>query len=314
MISFIIFLILAIIILSIIRGQMQNNLTVQKILGSIRIAAAVGILLAVLFASIVQIGPGEVGVPILFGQVQDNILRSGLNFINPLMEIEKLDVKTQAYTMSGSNDQDVNEIRSNKSDPIQTLSSDGLTLLLDVTVWYRLSADDAPNILRTIGTDYESKIVLPAIRTAIRDVAVNFVATDIYSSKRDDYVNDVAKKLESSFEGRGLILEKVLLRNVELPLKVREAIDEKIAAEQRAQQMVYVLQKEKQEAERKTVEAQGVAEAQRIINSTISNSYLQWKYIETLKDLVNSPNNSFVIAPYDQKLTPMLNFNQKENK
>ena len=101
-----------------------------------------------------------------------------------------------------------------------------------------------------------------------------------------------------------------MLRNVELPQKVREAIDEKIAAEQRAQQMVYVLQKERQEAERKQVEATGVAEAQRIINSTISNSYLQWKYIETLKELVNSPNNSFVIAPYDQKLVPMLNFNQ----
>ena len=314
MISFIIFLIVAIIVLSIVRGQLQSNLNLQKIINTLRLAAGVGILFAVLFASIVQIGPGEVGVPILFGQVQENILRSGLNFINPLMEVEKLDIKTQAYTMSGSNDQDINEIRNNKSDPIQTLSSDGLTLLLDVTVWYRLSADDAPNIIRTIGTDYESKIVLPAIRTAIRDVAVNFVATDIYSSKRDDYVNDVAKKLENSFVGRGLILEKVLLRNVELPLKVREAIDEKIAAEQRAQQMVYVLQKEKQEAERKTVEAQGVAEAQRIINSTISKSYLQWKYIETLKELVNSPNNSFVIAPYDQKLTPMLNFNQKDNK
>ena len=314
MISFIIFLIVAIIVLSIVRGQLQNNLNLQKIINTLRLAAGVGILFAILFASIVQIGPGEVGVPILFGQVQGNILKSGLNLINPLMEVEKLDVKTQAYTMSGTNDQDVNEIRSSKSDPIQTLSSDGLTLLLDVTVWYRLSAEDAPNIIRTIGTGYESKIVLPAIRTAIRDVAVNFVATDIYSSKRDDYVNDVAKKLEKSFEGRGIILEKVLLRNVELPQKVREAIDEKISAEQRAQQMVYVLQKERQEAERKTVEAQGVAEAQRIINSTISNSYLSWKYIETLKELVNSPNNSFVITPYDQKLIPMLNFNQKDNK
>ncbi len=314
MISFIVFLILMIIVLSIIKGQTQQNLSLQKILNIVRIAAGAGIVIAVLFSFIKQIGPGEVGVQVLFGNVQDRILRSGLNIINPLVEVEVLDIKTQAYTMSGANDQDVNEVRVNRSDPIQTLSSDGLTLILDVTVWYRLSADDAPNIIRTIGTDYQSKIVLPAIRTAIRDVAVNFVATDIYSSKRDDYVNDVAKKLENSFDGRGLILEKVLLRNVELPLKVREAIDEKIAAEQRAQQMVYVLQKEKQEAERKKVEAEGVAEAQRIINSTISNSYLQWKYIETLKELVNSPNNSFVIAPYDQKLTPLLNFNQKDGK
>ena len=310
MTGIIIFLIIAIIVLTVIKGQLKANLQLEKVTDMLRIVAGVGILLTVLFASIVQIGPGEVGVQILFGNVQDKVLRSGLNFINPLIEVQELDIKTQAYTMSGANDQDDSEIRVKKSDPIQTLSSDGLTLLLDVTVWYRLSADDAPNLIRTIGVDYESKIVLPAIRTAIRDIAVNFVATDIYSSKRDDYVNDVAKKLENSFEGRGIILEKVLLRNVELPQKVREAIDEKIAAEQRAQQMVYVLQKERQEAERKQVEATGVAEAQRIINSTISNSYLQWKYIETLKELVNSPNNSFVIAPYDQKLVPMLNFNQ----
>ncbi len=310
MTGIIIFLIIAIIVLTVIKGQLKANLQLEKVTDMLRVIAGIGILLTVLFASIVQIGPGEVGVQNLFGNVQENILRSGLNLVNPLMEVQKIDIKTQAYTMSGANDQDVNDVKSNRSDPIQTLSSDGLTLLLDVTVWYRLSADEAPNLIRTIGVDYESKIVLPAIRTAIRDIAVNFVATDIYSSKRDDYVNDVAKKLENSFEGRGIILEKVLLRNVELPQKVREAIDEKIAAEQRAQQMVYVLQKERQEAERKQVEATGVAEAQRIINSTISNSYLQWKYIETLKELVNSPNNSFVIAPYDQKLVPMLNFNQ----
>jgi regulator of protease activity HflC (stomatin/prohibitin superfamily) len=311
MIGTIIFFIIAIIIISIVKSQLHGNEKLQKILNTVRTLAGVAILLAILLACVVQIGPGEVGVQILFGKVQDGVLRSGLNFINPLMEVQKLDIKTQAYTMSGANDMDVSTTETKKSDPIQTLSSDGLTLILDVTVWYRLSADDAPNILRTIGADYESKIVLPAIRTAIRDVAVNYVATDIYSSKRNDYVNAINKRLEESFEGRGLILEKVLLRNVELPLKVREAIDEKIAAEQRAQQMVYVLQKEKQEAERKTVEAQGVAEAQRIINSTISSSYLQWKYIETLKELVNSPNNSFVITPYDQKLIPMLNFSQK---
>jgi prohibitin 1 len=155
------------------------------------------------------------------------------------------------------------------------------------------------------------KIVRPASRTALRDVSVKYNATDIYSSKRDDFVNDITKNLEKSFEGRGIVLEKVLLRNVELPDKVKEAIDEKIAAEQRAQQMVYVLQKEKQEAERKQVEARGVSEAQKIISSTISPQYLQWKYIETLKDLMNSKNNTIVITPYDQKLTPLLNLNKQ---
>ena len=91
---------------------------------------------------------------------------------------------------------------------------------------------------------------------------------------------------------------------------MKEAIDEKIAAEQRSQQMVYVLQKEKQEAERKQIEAQGIAEAQKIISNTINSQYLQWKYIEAMKEMVNSKNNTIVIAPYDSKLMPLLNLNQ----
>lgn len=196
-------------------------------------------------------------------------------------------------------------------DAITTLSSDGLSLKLDVSVWFKLGENDAPNLLRTIGTDYVEKIVRPATRTALRDVSVMFNATDIYSTKRDDFTNEIGKNLEKSFEGKGIILDKVLLRNVELPEKVKEAINEKIAAEQRAQQMVYVLQKEKQEAERKKVEASGIAEAQRIISNTINSQYLQWKYIETLKDLMNSKNSTIVITPFDQKLTPLLNLNQK---
>lgn len=303
MFSLIIFFIIVVLVVSIMRKQFKDNEKAVKIIGAIRIVALVAIVLAALFACIVQIGPGEVGVPILFGNVQDNVLRSGLNFVNPLVEVEKLDVKTQAYTMSGIKDEGYKK----DDDAIITLSSDGLSLKLDVTVWYRLSEEGAPNLLRTIGVEYVEKIVRPATRTALRDVSVMFAATDIYSTKRDNFVSEISKNLENSFNGRGIILEKVLLRNVELPEKIREAIDEKIAAEQRAQQMVYVLQKEKQEAQRKEIEAKGVAEAQRIINSTISNSYLQWKYIETLKELVHSPNNSFVITPYDQKLTPLLN-------
>ena len=311
MIAFIIFLVVLILVLTIIRNQVKDNEKLYKTFGTVRIFAGVGILAAIAFASIVQVGPGEVGVQILFGNVQNRVLTSGLNVVNPLVEVEMLDVKTQAYTMSGAGDQDEVGERIRRDDAINTLSSDGLTLTLDVTVWFRLNPEEAPNLIRTIGIDYIDKIVRPAVRTAIRDIAVNFVATDIYSSKRDQYITDVTKNLETAFSSRGIVLERVLLRNVELPLKVKEAIDEKIAAEQRAQQMVYILQKEKQEAERKEVEAKGVAEAQRIINSTISASYLQWKYIETLKELVNSPNNSFIITPYDQKLTPLLNFNSK---
>ena len=306
MITLIIFLLVILIISFLLNKQAKENPQLNKVIGLFRVILIIGIFIGVIFSALVQIGPGQIGVTILFGNVQDIVLKSGLNFVNPLVEVEKLDVKTQAYTMSGIKDEGAVK----GDDAIVTLSSDGLTLKLDVTVWFRLSETEAPNLLRTLGIDYMEKIVRPASRTALRDVSVKYNATDIYSSKRDDFVNDITKNLEKSFEGRGIVLEKVLLRNVELPDKVKEAIDEKIAAEQRAQQMVYVLQKENQEAERKQVEARGVSEAQKIISSTISPQYLQWKYIETLKDLMNSKNNTIVITPYDQKLTPLLNLNK----
>lgn len=306
MITLLVFFIILLVVLFILRKNVGDNKGAEKLIGLLRVVALIGIVFTIIFSSIVQIGPGQVGVPILFGNVQDNVLRSGLNFVNPLVEVEKLDVKTQAYTMSGVKDEGTIK----GDDAIITLSSDGLTLRLDVTVWFRVGEADAPNILRTIGSDYVEKIVRPATRTSLRDVSVQYTATDIYSAKRDDFQKEITKNLENSFEGRGIILEKVLLRNVELPQKVKEAIDEKISAEQRAQQMVYVLQKEKQEAERKQVEAHGIAEAQKIISNTINPQYLQWKYIETLKDLMNSKNNTIVITPYDQKLTPLLNLNK----
>ncbi len=307
MLSVFVILLIVLVVLSIVKKQSAVNPQGAQSINIARIIIVIAMAGVLATSCLVQIGPGEVGVPILFGSVQDNTLKSGLNIVNPLVEVEKLDTKIQTYTMSGVKDEGAVK----GDDAITTLSSDGLSLKLDVSVWFKLSENDAPNLIRTIGTDYVEKIVRPATRTALRDVSVMFNATDIYSTKRDDFINEITKNLEKSFEGKGIILEKVLLRNVELPEKVKEAINEKIAAEQRAQQMVYVLQKEKQEAERKKVEASGIAEAQKIISNTINTQYLQWKYIETLKDLMNSKNNTIVITPFDQKLTPLLNLNQK---
>jgi regulator of protease activity HflC (stomatin/prohibitin superfamily) len=202
-----------------------------------------------------------------------------------------MDIRTQSYTMSTA--QDEGNIKGD--DAITALSMDGLTIKLDVTVWYRLNDVDAPQVYRTIGIDYVDKIVRPAIRTALRDVSVLYSATDLYSNKRDEFVAGVTKDIEEAFKGRGIILERVLLRNVELPEKVRNAIDEKIAAEQKAQQMVYVLQKEKQEAERKKIEAQGISDYNRIVSQSITDQVLQLKGIEATLELSKSQNSKMVI-------------------
>jgi len=291
MIALIIFLIIVVIVTTTLKKSSTTSPASSKILNTVRILAIISIFITAIFSAVVQVGPGEVGVQVLFGSVQDGVLHSGLNFVNPLVSVEKMDVKTQAYTMSSTKDE--GQIKGD--DAISTLSSDGLSLKLDLTVWYRLNDADAPQVFRTIGEDYVEKIVRPAIRTSIRDISVSYSATDIYSIKREDFVKDVTKNLENAFNGRGVVLERVLLRNVELPEKVRSAIDEKIASEQRAQQMVYVLQKEKQEAERKRVEAQGISDYNKIVSQSITDQVLQLKGIEATLELAKSTNSKTVI-------------------
>lgn len=291
MIGLIIFLVIVILVVTSLKRTAGGNERLAKLLGIIKNVAYVFIGLVVLFSCVVQVGPGEVGVQTLFGSVQDRVLYSGLNLVNPLVDVESMDVKTQSYTMSIAQDEGYLA----NDDAISALSKDGLTVLLDVTVWYRLSESDAPQVFRTIGVDYVAKIVRPAIRTALRDVSVLYSATDIYSGKREEFTGGVTSNIEDAFDGRGIILERVLLRNVELPEMVRSAIDEKIAAEQKAQQMVYVLQKEKQEAERKKIEAQGISDYNRIVSQSITDQVLQLKGIEATLELSKSTNSKMVI-------------------
>ena len=255
--------------------------------------------------SFVTIEPGQVGIKVFFGDVQSDVLGSGFHAINPLVNVVRMDSRTQAYTMSAK----TNEGQIKGDDAIQVLSQDGLTLTLEVTVQYHLSPASAPKIYNAIGLDYVEKVVRPEIRSALRDAAVNYLATDLYASKRDDYTGLVKQKLLVAFKDRGIVLENVLLRDILLPEKVRTAIDEKIAAEQESQKMQYILQRERQEADRKRVEAGGISDAQKIIAGSLTNQYLQYNYITTLKELVNSKNSTFVITPFDSKLTPMLNVN-----
>ena len=215
----------------------------------LRIAGVIIILIGASSSMFKVVDAGEVGVKTMFGKVNNDVLYSGLNIINPIVEVTKFDVKTQNYTMSGSND----EGSKSGDDAIRVLSADGLEVIIDLSVLFKVKPSSAPEILRTIGTDYLDKIVRPITRTAIRDNAVSYDAVALYSSKRDEFQDKIFKTINKSFIKRGLELEQLLVRNITLPASVKTTIESKINAEQDAQKMTFVVQKERQEAERKRI-------------------------------------------------------------
>ena len=254
----------------------------------------VGVLLAlagISAASIVQIGAGEVGVKMLYGRVQNDVLSSGLHFINPLMDVQKMDIKTQNYTMSSVRDEGAKE----GDDAIRVLTSDGLEVVIDLTVLYKVLPSAAPQILRETGLDYTDKIVRPLSRTRIRDNAVYYDAVSLYSSKRDEFQNRIFLSITGEFQKRGLLLEQLLVRNITLPQAVKTSIEQKMTAEQDAQKMEYVLRKEQQEAQRKRVEAQGIADYQRIISESLTDRQLQYEFIKAQLEIAKSPNAKVII-------------------
>ncbi|UCF69978.1 MAG: prohibitin family protein [candidate division WOR-3 bacterium] len=261
-----------------------------------------------IIASVLRIvPPGSVGVQVLFGRVlTKTTLSEGLNVVNPFVDLEIMTIRTQAYTMSIA----AEEGQRYGDDAISSLTKDGLEVQMDLTVWYHLLKSEAANVFQKIGSDYVDKIVRPAARTAIRNTAVRYMAVEIYSDKREEVQNQITKALDKDFAERGIALEKVLLRNISLPAKVKNAIEVKLEAEQEAQKMQFVLQKEQKEAERKKIEAGGIAEAQDIIAKSLvgerGRAYLSWKYLENLKNLYESPNNTILISPYDKSFIPLL--------
>lgn len=253
-----------------------------------------GVAIVLLGASVSMfkiIDAGQVGVKTVFGKVDNGVLYSGLNVINPIAEVTTFDVKTQNYTMSGVRDEGAKE----GDDALRVLSADGLEVVIDLSVLFRVKASSAPDILKEIGTDYLEKIVRPVSRTAIRDNAVSYDAVALYSSKRDEFQSRIFATMEKSFAKRGLELEQLLVRNITLPASVKASIESKINAEQDAQKMTFVLQKERQEAERKRVEAQGIADYQKILSTGLSDRQLQYESILAQKEIATSPNAKVII-------------------
>jgi regulator of protease activity HflC (stomatin/prohibitin superfamily) len=265
----------------------------------IKLIGIVVFIIGLAIASLVQIEPGEVGVQKLFGKVSSQTLESGLNLKNPLVEVVPFDVKTQNYTMSAVRDEGAKE----GDDAIRVLSADGLEVIVDLTVLYRVVPSQAPRILKEIGVDYRNTIVRPICRTKIRDNAVYYEAVSLYSTKRDEFQARIFSSIEKDFKDRGLLLEQLLVRNLTLPASVKASIESKINAEQDAQKMAFVLQKETQEAERKRIEAQGIADYQKILSTGLSDKQLQY---EMIKAISTSPNAKLIIWGNGGKNTPII--------
>jgi len=259
--------------------------------GVVSIVGTVVIVIGLALSAFKVIEPGKVGVQTLFGKVQDEVLESGPHIINPLVEITTFSIQTENYTMSAKS----SEGQVEGDDAIRVLSSDGLEVTIDLSVLYKVTPSRAPYILQNIGEDYVDKIVRPVTRTAIRDNAVNYQAVDLYSTKRQEFQYKINKTISDNFAKNGLEVQQILVRNITLPESVRRSIESKIQAEQDAQKMQFVLQKESQEADRKRVEAQGIADYQRIISTGLTDKQLQYQTILAQKDIALSPNTKIII-------------------
>lgn len=284
-------IILGLILIIVVTAAAKSNYAIAKIAGISRLVGLLFILIGISISCVKQINAGEVGIKVLFGSVQNEFLSSGLHFVNPLLDVKTLDVKTQNYTMSGVQD----EGSKTGDDAIRVLTSDGLEVTIDLTVLYRIIAADAPRLLRETGEDFRDKIVRPITRTKIRDNAVYYQAVDLFGNKRDEFQQRIYKSIDDDFKKRGLMLEQLLIRNITLPNSVKASIESKINAEQDAKKMEFVLLKEKQEAERKRVEAQGISDYQRIINTGLTVQQLQYEQIKAMKELALSPNAKIIV-------------------
>ncbi len=266
------------------------NLTKIQIQPQIRYLLAGGVILATLVLSMVRVvPPGHVGVLVLLGKVYGSVTE-GVHLINPLASMELMNVRTK-------------EVFEHAEAP----SKEGLNVALEVSCLYHLNPAEAANIYRQIGPNFEAVVVNPQFRAAIRGITVNHEAKDLYTSSRELISNEIFHDLENNLGKRGIIVETILLRKVDLPKLVVEAINAKLAADQQAQQMRFVLDKERQEADRKRIEAQGIQDFQRIISQGLSEQLLRWKGIETTRALAESANSKIVIVGGRDGLPLILN-------
>ena len=186
------------------------------------------------------------------------------------------------------------------------LSSNGLTLRVDASVRFRPIVEELYQLQTQIGPDYDQKLVAPIVRSEARKVFGRYQPEEIYSTKREEIERQIYDEVTKALAGKHVIVEAVLVRDVDLPENIKVAIQDKLAEEQASQKMQFTLSKERQEAQRKQIEAEGIAKYQSIVRQGLTPEYLQYKGIEATMELAKSQNAKMVIIGNPKNGLPMV--------
>ena len=262
--------------------------------GSIVRRSGLAILAVVLFGllalnSVACVKTGHVGVVTMFGRVTGRNMPEGIHLVNPLARVHELNVKTQ-------------EVKERAAVP----SKEGLIMGLEASVLYHLQPETASDVFQKLGPGYADILLVPNFRAAMRGVTAANSASTLYSDARESIARQILSDLQAQVQPRGIVIENVLLRDLQLPETLKQAIEAKQQAQQEAQRMEFVLQREKQEAERKRVEAQGIKDFQNIVTEGISEKLLEWKGIEATIELARSPNAKVVVVGNSKTGLPLI--------
>jgi regulator of protease activity HflC (stomatin/prohibitin superfamily) len=236
---------------------------------------------------------GTVGVVDFLGMVSETTLKSGVNFVNPMARVINFSIKTQ-------------ELKEVMNVP----SQEGQNVQLEISLLFSLDPDNASKIYKTVGENYAEIILIPQFRSVVRGITAKYEAKALYTSSREVLAHEIKAELEKLVGPRGILIESAPLRQIVLPAGLTAAIEEKLKAEQESQRMQFVLEREKQEADRKRIEAKGIADFQDIVARGISQQLLQWKGIEATEKLANSPNSKVVIIGSGKDGLPIILGNQ----
>jgi len=254
--------------------------------------ALIGIVVALLvaFSQLVTVIPaGHTGVIDFLGMVSDNTLKPGINLVNPMAKVEKMSIKTQ-------------ELKELMSVP----SKEGLSVDLEISLLFKLNSEKANDIYKTVGPNYSDIILLPQFRSVVRGVTARYEAKALYTASREELAGEILTELEKLVDPRGITVEQAPLRQIQLPERLTKSIEEKLQAEQESQRMEFILTREKQEADRKRIEAKGIADFQDIVAKGISDQLLRWKGIEATEKLANSPNSKVVVIGSGKDGLPLI--------